>query len=354
MKKIQTMLTVLVVCSAALWPLACGKNISPTSTGATPTATPTLTPNSLAGFDWGAALANNVSPGSTQFSQRYSHTSVVYNNAMWVIGGESSLGVFDNDVWSSTDGVNWTPVLGNNPPGTTQFSPRSDHTSVVFNNAMWVIGGDATGAYSPDLWSSTNGSTWTQAAPGAHFSGRYDHTSLVYNGAMWVIGGISSGGFLNDVWSSPDGVNWTNVLTNNSAPGTNQFSQRDILTSLVFNNTMWVIGGWNGSTYFGDVWYSTNGLNWYEATASAPFGGRIGMTSFVYNGAMWVTGGYNGSVYLNDVWYSTNGVNWTEANAGAAFTKSAFSTGLVYNNAMWIIGGQVPSGLLNSVWTSPY
>ncbi len=36
---------------------------------------------------------------------RHSHQAVVFDNKMWVMGGYDN---FKNDVWSSSDGANWT------------------------------------------------------------------------------------------------------------------------------------------------------------------------------------------------------------------------------------------------------
>ena len=37
---------------------------------------------------------------------------------------------------------------------------------------------------------------------------RNDHSSVVFNGRLWVIGGYDGTNRLNDVWSSEDGVTW--------------------------------------------------------------------------------------------------------------------------------------------------
>jgi hypothetical protein len=55
------------------------------------------------------------------------------------------------------------------------------------------------------------------------------------------------------------------------------------------------------------------GNNWVQATASAAWSPRIRLTSLIFDNKMWVIGGYN-----NDVWYSTDGANWTLATASAA------------------------------------
>jgi hypothetical protein len=67
---------------------------------------------------------------------------------------------------------------------------------------------------------------------------------------MWILGGHEDGATTesNDVWSSPDGLTWTEVTP--AAP----WPTRKDHTSLVFDNRIWVLGGHEGATYFGDVW----------------------------------------------------------------------------------------------------
>ena len=47
-----------------------------------------------------------------------------------------------------------------------------------------------------------DGVSWTQATDAAPFSGRWDHTSAVFDDRLWVIGGVTDGvGTVNDVWA---------------------------------------------------------------------------------------------------------------------------------------------------------
>jgi hypothetical protein len=364
----------VLLTAVILFPLACGKSLSPTTTGPvtivqvvptatstftnanTPTNTPTTTPNPFGGFVWGAATTSAAFPG------RDFPTGIVYNNTMWLIGGYNTANNYLNDVWSSTDGASWTNVLPNLTGGSsTQFLGRVNHTSLVYNNAMWVIGGanGLTTGNLNDVWTSTNGSTWTQKASAASaniFPARNSHTSVVFNNTMWVIGGFGTPSpyFLNDVWASTDGANWYEATAGAA------FSARQGHASLVFNNAMWVIGGQSNSSYLNDVWTSTNGVNWtqvlaYSAGGSATqFTPRNYFASFVYNNAMWVVGGSANGAVADDVWYSTNGVTWTEATPAAAFSKRDALSGLIFNNAMWVFAGANTSGYLNDVWYSPY
>lgn len=140
-------------------------------------------------------------------------------------------------------GATWTQTTAAAP-----WATRGGHTSVVFNNAMWIIGG---GGYN-DVWKSNDGINWTQVTAAASWAGRSWHTSVVFNNEMWVIGGSSTTGYVNDVWHSPDGIAWTQATA--AAP----WQGRDWFSSVVFKNKMWVMGGEDETlgVAFNDVWYS--------------------------------------------------------------------------------------------------
>jgi hypothetical protein len=284
------------------------------------------------GSIWIQATAN------AQWPTRAAHTSVVYNNNMWVMGGY----YLRNDVWSSSDGINWTPATPN-----AQWSGRLYHTSVVFDNKMWVIGGWDGYSGRNDVWSSSDGINWTQATANAQWSARYQHTSVVFDNKMWVIGGFDISGFRNDVWSSSDGINWTQATANA------QWSARYQHTSVVFDNRMWVIGGVDASAFRNDVWSSSEGINWTPATPNAQWSGRGGHTSVVFDNRMWVIGGSpNGSSGRNDVWSSSEGINWTPATPNAQWSARFIHTSVVYNNNMWVIGGYNAGTYFSDVWYS--
>jgi len=78
------------------------------------------------------------------------------------------------------------------------------------------------------------------------------------------------------VWYSTDGISWT--LASDSA----EFSGRMNHKSVVFNNLIWIIGGWDGD-HKNDAWYSSDGISWTLATDTASFSGRQGHSAFVFN-----------------------------------------------------------------------
>ncbi|MCK0158752.1 hypothetical protein MWU65_16285 [Cellulophaga sp. F20128] len=271
---------------------------------------------------------------NANFSARLWHTSVVFKDNMWVIGGYD--GNWLNDVWQSNDGISWTQITTTSP-----FSARHGHTVVVFNNKIWVIGG-SDGNRLNDVWQSSDGISWTQVTADAPFSERSSHTSVIFNDKMWVIGG-SDGNRLNDVWQSSDGVTWAQVITN--AP----FSGRTGHTSVVFENKMWIIGGSDGPTNLNDVWQSSDGVTWAQVTADAAFPVRNGLTSVVFDDKMWIIGGQNETTRINDVWHSSDGQMWFEVLANTTFPERTGHTSVVFNDKIWTIGG-FGGEYLKDVW----
>ncbi|MEO0684263.1 MAG: kelch repeat-containing protein, partial [Cyanobacteria bacterium J06649_11] len=172
----------------------------------------------------------------------------------------------------------------------------------------------------------------------APFSDRGDHASVVFDNKIWIIGGYKTNtGSTNDVWSSHDGVNWTQVTPNAS------FSKRSAHQVVVYNDKMWLIGGNQqlGITYNGDIWSSLDGITWtleVERAPFNPFNRRAHHKVVVFNDKMWLIGGVN-SFPLNDIWSSSDGVNWTQIDANAPFSARWGHTVTVFDNKLWVISG---------------
>lgn len=297
-------------------------------------ASPVMASEVITGENWTQATEHAA------FSHKQGHSTVIFNDTMWVIGGwagdyscpDDSC---DAEIWSSSNGVNWT--MGTKH---AEFGGRYDHRSVVFNNKTWVIGGRNTTSWEPlnDVWSSSDGVSWTLVTDNASFSPRWDFGLTLLDNEMWVMGGSEDGPIQNDVWHSPDGVNWTQATDNAG------FSPRMDLTATTFDGKIWVTGGFDWSSHFNDIWSSENGVDWIQVTDHASYPARRYHTTAVADDKMWVIGGIGGAnpynwEYLTDVWYSSNGTDWTEATAQAEFPgRYGFSTA-VFDNKIWVIAG---------------
>ncbi|MBD3322739.1 MAG: hypothetical protein GF350_16680, partial [Chitinivibrionales bacterium] len=213
------------------------------------------------GFQSRFKLATSSAP----FGMRRAHSTVVFDSAMWVLGGWSSTGQYNNDVWRSIDGTTWEQVSDS-----TEFPRRKQHASVESDGKLWVIGG-LSDIYDRlnDVWYSTDGQNWQLATDSAGFSPRYGHSCVTFQGRIWVIGGVAAGGTpLNDVWSSQDGIVWE------EATAAAEFPAREGQDAAVFAGEIWIIGGTSGGIHLADVWHSTDGTAWAQTAPEASFGGR--------------------------------------------------------------------------------
>ena len=195
----------------------------------------------------------------------------------------------------------------------------------------------------------TSGFTQTTAAAG--WAGRTGMMGVGFNGKLWAMGGrdAAASTFYNDVYRSTDGINWTLVT---AAAG---WTARGYAGIVVFNSLMWIMGGQSATGDKGDVWYSSDGVTWTQATASA-WGIRrmFGITSF--NSKMWVAGGQVGTAnFYNDVWSSSDGVTWVRATNNAPWVARSRLGFIGFNGKLRVLGGQLSTEFIGAggdLWSS--
>ena len=199
----------------------------------------------------------------------------VFNTKIWLIretsGGSNGV-VWTNPIYSSSDGITWTHIDTDINTAGIQDGPfpyfgGSHMLSVsVFQNKIFVVG-------SGGIWSSLDGVNWINNSTTQNQSCilRSEHTSLVFNGKIWLLGGNVNSA--QDVCSSPDGVTWTTIIPNApwSASLNYSFTDRCRFTSFVFNNRMYigygyVTGGSSGVDHVSanNIWSSPDGVTWIQ------------------------------------------------------------------------------------------
>ena len=286
-------------------------------------------------YEW-ARLADEM-PADWHIRDGNTVTWLPSTNKFWLIGGwnpyQEPVGFSPvppdseypprnttNEVWSSPDGVTWTLELPHEHP---QWERRHVHSTVVWQDRLWIVGGDHhQGKYNHDVLSSPDGVTWTIENPDPPWSHRSLHIAGVYADALWMVGGQDGAGpeedyvFHNDVWRSDDGVTWVQVVPDAPASPT-RWSPRGLVSQLVeFNGRMWLVGG---STYtetlprqfHAEVWSTTDGATWTQHT-TPPWPGRNWNDALVFDGRLWTLFGADDLGNHNDAWYSDDGESWTQ------------------------------------------
>lgn len=215
-----------------------------------------------------------------------------YKGRIWMMGGRRLPGAENsNKVWSSRDGAQWDLVCE-----AAGWSPRVGAGHVVFQDKMWVLGGSENfydgndRTLHNDVWSSTDGANWTLVIENAPWSKRAFHYVVAFAGKMWVISGGSwkpTNDVSNDVWCSEDGKNWT--LVTDHAP----WQGRIWFTSVAYRGHLWILGGWEiAHGNFGDVWFSKDGKDWTEMKSEVIWKKRHEPSGLVLHDKIWILGGH--------------------------------------------------------------
>jgi len=283
------------------------------------------------------------------FSKRDAHNVVVFLDKLWLLGGVGGTAPDYSknysDIWSSSDGENWTLVTDKAPWG-----KRRAGEVVVFKDKIWLLGGVISGErYSNDVWSSSDGENWVLVKDHAQWMERKGFGSTVFDDKIWIMGGVATTGPVNDVWYSSDGINW--VLATEHAG----WRERYDLAVETFSEKMWLSGGvFPGDMGEKEVWYSINGIKWQKTEQEILWPGRHGHCFLSSNDYLWIIGGWSGYGHgYNDTWYSKDGIVWNELyKDGVSLWRGREDLECVdFNNKIFMMGGMKSSGArTNDVW----
>ena len=319
---------------------------------------------------------------------RYSHSAVVYNGYLYVMGGDG--GSYRNDVQFAH--INSNGTVGSWTATSSFATGRNGHASVALNNYLYILGGSGDEGYLGDVQYApinTGGTLGAWTAATSLPEDRFRPTSAACNGRIYVLGGyngtdgwmnsvkfaaVNAGGMAADIVGIPpsglpavtaadldvcadtgvqitwaqDAANWGD---NNSGTRTYDVLRNwtPIAVGLSYGTTTYTdTTGTNGTRYSYRVRFNngcsfsamTNSVGSWTATASFTTG-RMNHASVIYNGYMYVTGGSSGS-NLNDVQFApinSDGTvdSWT---ATTSFSSGRYDhAAAAYNGYLYVIGG---------------
>ncbi|WP_194768165.1 DUF6242 domain-containing protein [Tamlana sp. I1] len=148
----------------------------------------------------------------------------------------------------------------------TSFTPSADYSAempkrvygagYVYEGKMYVAGGiGADGFPLNDVWSSTDGVTWSLVSEGA-FTARRGSSAVTYDGKVWLFGGqLEDGQVSTDMLVSEDGgVTFSPVPADQLLPS-NYKARLNADISVDADGNLWIIGGETVT----DVTYSDEG-----------------------------------------------------------------------------------------------
>ncbi|ULQ52785.1 hypothetical protein [Flavihumibacter fluvii] len=196
---------------------------------------------------------------------------------------------FSSGIVITIDGRHWNTLsVNSNLPARFFYHP------FVFNDKLWIIGGEDKDRQFADIWNSEDGVRWTKQKDGLPFGPRSNSQVVLLDDKLYLLN--------NDVWSSTDALHWE-LVSPEILRGETVFGY----AALVYDRKIWLIGCNRNGLFSSQVLVSADGKTWQSM--EAPWSPRGGVAAAVHNGKIFMTGGkYGGTTdapdfrYSNDLW----------------------------------------------------
>ncbi len=295
-----------------------------------------------------------------EFGERGGASAVVFKNKLWLLGGDFEGGFGSNEIYNSSDGVNWQQV--NN----TGFEVAYSQPTFIFHDKIYVLGGfkntvNRKETYSDveihDVLSSENGVNWKKIATKTP----HPDAVWVFQDQIWILVDDS-------VYKSNDFIRWSLVtkstgfdfhLTTDSSFVYRK--DRRMSQSIVFDGKMWLFVSSK------EIYTSSDGKKWNKLSVDGPFVGG-GFKCLVFENKIWVIDGAFRMEYfdlpdnLNPddlvggqmAWCSSDGIHW-DLKAVKPTEESRWDHAVaVFKNKIWVLGGRAGSSdPFSDVWCLP-
>lgn len=242
----------------------------------------------------------------------------------------------NNGAWLSGDGQRWSK---SELPNSGLNSAYQKY--VQFNGSIYALGA-MTGNYekfsiSTQILRTSDMKRWETVAETSNLPQRVFYGAVVFQNKIWIMGGYDGKRYYNDVWNSADGVNWTRVAENVA------WSPRSVGVITVFNNKLWLFGGGvidgdtsNNANSYKEAWISSDGISWKRTTSN--FDRKWGGTPVVFDGRLWLVGMNRGNAFASAVWMTEDGETWRELTA--PWSPRGAVAAWVFDGKLYITGGK--------------
>ena len=285
---------------------------------------------------------SSLTSGKKTSSMRWGHSANLLNNNNIIIfggyGGSKSHARLNDVLLVNPNTLEMTePFVSGVPP-----SPRMFHTSSLYKESIYIVGGreSPTNALNQVYQLSCGDQySWKQIETQGSFPARWRHSASVINNSIYIFGGRSQDNVFNDCFKlNLETMEWTKVETSGNIP-----SPRYSHTSNVINSTQLLIFGGisNSSTLYNDVYVLDTLTNvWSKIeTKGVEISKRFSHSATNVGENIYVIGGCSPAA-LNDI-YVLNTSNWTWSTVLLSNTNAILSkhTCILYNDSLLLLGG---------------
>lgn len=304
------------------------------------------------------------------------YSTVSSSGYLYAIGGSNGTAAANHyaTVYKSTLSQSGVPGAWSATTAISGANAARDAFGVtIYGDKIYIAGGNTGSAQLNDvkyatITPSTGAiSAWTTSAN--TFTSVRDKLSLAAsNGYLYVMGGINSATYKNDIQYAR--ITSTGDISTFTTARYSFTTARAGLVGFAYNGYLYIGAGYAGGTPFTDMQAAAinnggaGGVSAWSTGPSFSFGGKFNHGTVVYNGFVYVVGGWDGTTYFTTtaqgaVSYAQIGAggalgSWTSAPAASNLTSARQDFGIaVYNGYIYISGGDGGANDLSTVQYIP-
>jgi hypothetical protein len=253
---------------------------------------------------------------SAAWEKSYNYQMVNFRDTLWVLHPDGT--------WFSTDGVQWAKSGLTNVIGNQAFLDY-----VVFNDALYGLGHFRGNIekfmFKPEIYRSTDMNSWQTLSRTSNLPHRFFYHPFVFDNKIWIYGGEDGNTAFDDIWNSTDAINWVKQKSRNT-PGKRSSSQ-----VVQLNGKLYLLNN--------DVWTSADGIKWERLTPEILKGVQLfGYTAVVFDNKIWLLGCNRNQQFSSNVLYSADGINWQEMEA--PWSPRGAVAACMYKGRLYLTGGK--------------
>lgn len=234
-------------------------------------------------------------------------------------------------IHDDTFNYTWTKVLDS-----AEWKKSYNFEMFAIRDTLWVFHPDG-------RWFSADGLHWTKSSlanPIYNFAFLdYVQVNDTIYGLGHFEGNIEHFTFKPEIYRTTDLKKWDTISHNSNLPA------RFFYHPFTFQNKIWIIGGEDKNTQYGDIWNSSDGIHWEKQADNLPFGKQSGAYVILFNGKLFLLG--------NNIWSSTDGLNWQLETKEIVKGEEHFGgTPVIFDNKIWLLACNRNGQFLSKVFVS--
>ncbi len=249
------------------------------------------------------------------YSKTYNYQLFARDSKLWAFHMDAA--------WVSEDGKTWRKTELTN---IVQNQKYLDY--IEFNDAIYALGTFAGKASQPEqttqIARTSDMKTWEILTKKSNLPARFSYHPFVFKKKIWIMGGRDEQTIYGDAWNSADAIHWEKVA--DDLP----FGAQDEQRFVVFNDRLYMLAK--------DVWVSDDGLKWEQLVEQLTSDFLYGYEALVFDNKIWLIGNYRDGKLGSEVLYSTDGKTWKTQTA--PWSPRGGVAACVFNNQIIMTGGK--------------